>query len=142
MIRAITSFFTAVVSAYVVAVLLVGQFNIARVVEMGFDVSLNDRFSTAGADLLGMLGTYLPLIAIAFLIAFIFTRYALLRFIKQPVVLFTLAGFVAVIALHSIMHMMLGLSGIAPTRTLLGLLSQGLAGAIGGYVYSRMRKVK
>jgi hypothetical protein len=48
------------------------------------------------------------------------------------------AGFVALLAMHVIMKAVLGLSGIAPTRTILGLLAQGVAGGIGGYLFCRL----
>jgi hypothetical protein len=37
-----------------------------------------------------------------------------------------------------IMKLALGLSGIAPTRTIVGLLAQGLAGGAGGYLFCRL----
>jgi hypothetical protein len=42
---------------------------------------------------------------------------------------------VGMIAIHVIMKQVLGISGIAPTRTLLGLFAQGIAGALGGYSF-------
>ena len=45
------------------------------------------------------------------------------------------AGGVGLVALHLVMKAVLGLTGIAATRTVMGLLSQGLAGAIGGYLF-------
>jgi hypothetical protein len=137
--KRIIAYIFAVLSTYVLAVILVSQFNISNVQDMGFAVSFNQRLAAIAHDLVGMLGLYLPLLAIGLLIALSFTGLVLMRFIKQPQVLYPLAGFVGVVALHSILHMVLGLSGIAPTRTPTGLLSQGLAGAVGGYVYLRIR---
>lgn len=137
--KRIVAYIAAVLTTYIFGVVLVSQFNIANIQDMGFVVSLSERLSAVTHDLVGMLGLYLPLIAIAFLIAFLFTNFALLRFIKQPVLLYVLAGFVGIVAIHSILHALLGLSGIAPTRTTTGLLAQGLAGGVGGYVYIRMR---
>ena len=54
---------------------------------------------------------------------------------------YVLAGFVAMIAMIAmpvIMKLVLGLSGIAPTRTIVGLLAQGLAGGAGGYLFCRL----
>lgn len=138
----ILAFLASVASAYVVAVVLVSQFNIARVQGMGFEVGLGQRLSTVLHDLVGMTASYLPLIVIAFLIAFSFTGLALMRFIQTPKILYPIAGFVAIIAIHSILQMVFGISGVAPTRTTVGLLAQGLAGAIGGYVYWRFRFAK
>jgi hypothetical protein len=38
--------------------------------------------------------------------------------------------------------MVFGISGIAPTRTLIGLLAQGLAGGVGGYLFHRLSTQK
>lgn len=135
----ILAFLAAVVSAYVVAVVLVSQFNIDRVQGMGFEVALGQRLSTVMHDLIGMTASYLPLIAIGFLIAFSFTGLALMRFIRSPKILYPIAGFVAIVAIHSALQMVFGISGVAPTRTTMGLFTQGLAGAFGGYVYWRLR---
>ena len=132
----------SVIAAYLAAVVLVSQFNIARVVAMGFEVSFVQRIGAIGHDLVGMLGLYLPMIAISFLIAFAFTGLALLRFIDKPNLLYPLAGFTAIVAIHLILEMVIGLVGIAPTRTVLGLVCQGLAGALGGYCYARYRTTR
>jgi hypothetical protein len=48
---------------------------------------------------------------------------------------YVLAGAVGLFALHLIMKMVLGISGIAPTRTVIGLIAQALAGGVGGYLF-------
>ena len=91
-------------------------------------------------DLAGLSGTYLPLIAVALLIALL-TAAGLEKLLPgQRMVLCILAGAVGLIAIHLIMKAVLGLNGIAATRTLAGLLSQGLAGALGGYVFFAIRR--
>ena len=65
--------------------------------------------------------------------------YAIVR--KRPhlrLIGFTMAGFVALIAIHVIIKAVVGISGVAPTRTLLGLLCQGIAGGVGGYLFYRL----
>jgi len=138
--RKIVGYVAAVACTYVIGVILVSQFNITRITEMGFSVSAGQRVQAVAHDLVGMLGTYLPLISIALLIAFLFTSLGLLRFIKRPMVLFVLAGFVAIIALHTIMGAVFGVDAVAPVRSLVGLVAQGMAGAVGGYVYGYLRK--
>lgn len=138
MIKKLIAYLICVATTYLIGVALVSQFNLARISELGHQVGMNDRLQTVFHDWLGMLATYLPLIAIALLIALLFTGLLLTRFISRSPVLYVLAGFVALVALHQIMYVVLGLTGIAATRTLFGLLAQGLAGAIGGYVYYRL----
>lgn len=87
-----------------------------------------------------MTGLYLPMIIIALAIAFIFTSMLLLRFINGNGFLFALAGFVAIISIHLLLQLAFGLIAVAPTRTLFGLLTQGAAGAFGGWVYFHVNK--
>lgn len=141
MTRKLIAYLLAVVVAYLLGAVLISQFNIFNVVSMGFSVSTEQRVSAALHDVFGMLSTYLPLISVAFLIAFLFTSFVLLRFVKCSGLLFVLAGFTAIVALHLVMGVVLGLTGLAPTRTLIGLLAQGCAGAVGGYVYYVLVKV-
>lgn len=138
MTRRLIAILCAVITTYIVAVTLVSQLNIARIVKMGFPVSLGQRFIAAQHDLVSMLDIYLPVIVVALLIAFLFTSLLLLRFFNKPLVLFSLAGFMGLIAVHLILKAVFGVAGIAAARSIIGLLSQGLAGALGGYVYSRI----
>ena len=140
MTRKFIAYLLAVVATYLCGVVLISQFNISNVVDMGFPVPTGQRRSAAVHDILGMLGTYLPLISIAFLIAFLFTSLLLLRFIDSPTLLFMSAGFVGIVTLHLVMGAVFGITGVAPTRTLLGLIVQGGAGAVGGYVYILIAK--
>ena len=120
----------------------IGQGNLAGVAEMGLDVQFDDRINTLLHDLTHMTVIYLPLVTISSLIAFpvaarIFRRRPSLRLIG-----YVSAGFVALVAMHLIMKLVLGLTGVAPTRTLFGLLAQGVAGAFGGYLFHRLTQKK
>ena len=137
MTRKIIALSLAAISTYIAAVILVSQLNISQVIGLGFSVSLSERFAAVFRDLVGMLSLYLPLVSIALLIAFGFTSLLLMRFINKPATLFPLAGFAALIAIHLILNTVFGVAGIAPTRTIFGLLSQGVAGVLGGYIYYR-----
>lgn len=134
---AVLPYILALVTTYLIAVLGVSQFNASSVASLGVDVGVGDRLYTFSRDLVGMSGSYLPLIAIGFAIALPVARFALLPFIKKPLLLFPLAGFVAVLTIHLLLKMLLGISAIAPTATLIGLITQALAGAVGGYVFVR-----
>ena len=132
------SYLTAVISTYIVGVIFVSQGNIANVVAMGFQVTITQRLEAVVHDLTHMTGIYLPVIAVSMLIslpiAAMIIRYAPhLRSIG-----YILAGITALIAIHMIIKMVFGISGIAPTRTLIGLLAQGLAGGVGGYLFHRL----
>ena len=132
------SYLAAVISTYIVGVIFLSQGNIANVVAMGFQVTITERLDAVVHDLTHMTGIYLPVIAVSMLIslpvAAMIIRYAPhLRSIG-----YILAGITALIAIHMIIKMVFGISGIAPTRTLIGLLAQGVAGGVGGYLFHRL----
>lgn len=135
MLRMLKAFVPAVLLAYLLASVLVTQANLAAVQSMGLEVSAGVRLDTTFKDIVGMASSYLILILVSFTLALPMAAGLARLLPNQRALLLTLAGFVAIVALHLIMKAALGLSGIAPTRTLIGLLSQGLAGAAGGYCY-------
>jgi hypothetical protein len=109
---------------------------------MGLTVTFGDRVDTLLHDVTHMTAIYLPLVMVSSLIAFpvaarIFRLKPDLRLIG-----YVSAGFVGLIAMHVIMKTVLGLTGIAPTRTMLGLFAQGAAGAFGGYLFHTLTQKK
>ena len=133
--RILKAFFPAVALTYVLASVLFTQTILATVQSMGLDVSIGTRLHSTFADMIGLASSYLPLIAVAFALG-LPVAAGLNRWLPtQRALLYTLAGFVAIIAVHLIMKAVFGISGLAVTRTLTGLLGQGLAGAVGGYCF-------
>ena len=138
MVRVVKAFLPAVVVAYLLASILFTQTILATVQSFGLEVSFVQRLAATWHDIVGMASSYLLLLLVTFLIA-LPVAAGLTRILpSRRALLFTLAGFIAVVALHVIMKAVLGISGIAVTRTLAGLIGQGLAGALGGYVYQRL----
>jgi hypothetical protein len=77
----------------------------------------------------------MPLLAVALLLGFL-VALAIIRF--QPGWRrfgYPVAGFTAILVMHLLVQNTLGLHPIPVTRSSLGLLVQGLAGAVGGYVF-------
>ena len=138
MIKTTYSFVGAVLAAYILGAIFVSQGNIASVIALGFEVSGGQRIDAALHDILHMTDIYLPLVTVSLLLG-LPVAFAVIR--KKPhlrTLSYVLAGFVALIAMPVIMKLVLGLSGIAPTRTIVGLLAQGLAGGAGGYLFCRL----
>jgi len=93
------------------------------------------RFQAASHDVMNMTDIYLPLVLIGLVIA-LPVAALIIRFLPNlRLAGYTLAGFVAMIALHLILEMVVGVVGVAPTRFVGGLLLQGVAGAVGGLVF-------
>lgn len=133
--KVLAGFVAAVIATYVLGALFISQGNIAAVVSMGFDITLADRIDAAIHDITHMYDLYLPLVAIGLLIGFLVAAL-IIRFVPDlRLVGYLSAGFVGMITLHVIMKAVLGLTGIAPTREVFGLLAQGIAGAAGGLAY-------
>ena len=138
MIKTLGSYLLAVITAYLLGAILVSQGNIAAVVALGFDVSFSQRLDAAVHDMLSMTDIYLPLVAISLALG-LPVAYAIVRNRPQlRLIAYTLAGFTALIAIHVVIKAVVGLSGVAPTRTLVGLLCQGIAGGVGGYLFYRL----
>lgn len=142
MLRVLKAFFPAVILTYVVASILSTQIILGNLQGMGVDVSTMVRLGTTFHDLVGLTSSYLVLILVAFVLGMPVAAGLTKLMPSYRLTLFVLAGFVAIVALHLIMKAVLGLSGIAATRTMAGLLSQGLAGAAGGYLYYRLSRTR
>lgn len=142
MFRTSLSFLAAALTAYVFGAIFVSQSNIASVIELGFDVTVAQRLDAALHDVTHMTGIYLPLVTGAMLLGLPVARSITRNRHYLRTTGYVLAGFVAIVALHVIMKAVLGLSGVAATRSIFGLLAQGLAGAAGGYLFCRLTAKK
>lgn len=98
-----------------------------------------DRISWAAHDLFGMLLPYCVLTSIALFVAF-FIAGALARFTGFRVIVFGLAGAMALFVLFTITRMMLGSVGIFGARGPAGLAGQMVVGAVAGVLFARLSK--
>lgn len=133
--KLVMGYIAAVAVTYLLGSIFVSQGNIAAVISMGFEIEFSQRIEAMLHDATHMYDIYLPLIAIALIIA-LPVAALVIRFLPDlRLTGYVLAGFVALIALHLILKAVLGLSGIAPTREVTGLVLQGIAGAAGGLAF-------
>lgn len=135
MLRLVAAFLAALAATYLIGSVIATQFVLQEVVALGPAVPWSVRLDTTGRDLVGLAGSYLPLLAVALLLA-LPVAAGLARLVPAARLAWYLAaGFVAVLALHLIMKAVLGVIGIAATRSLAGLLAQGAAGMAGGALF-------
>ena len=134
-VKAMVGLAVAVLVTYLFGTIFVSQGNIGAVVQMGYEVSFAQRLNAMFHDMTHMHDLFLPLVAIGLLIALGVAALIIRFYPHLRLVGYVSAGFVSMIALHLILKAVLGLSGIAPTRELTGLIAQGLAGAAGGFVF-------
>ena len=134
-VRIIVSFFVAVIAAYILGAIFISQGNIASIIAMDFDITVAQRLDAAFHDVTHMTDIYLPVIAVSFLIAMPVATLIIKYVPNLRLIGYVLAGAAGLVAIHVIMKMLLGFSGIAPTRTIVGLLAQAIAGGVGGYLF-------
>lgn len=128
-------YLVAIITAYFLAVVTATQHIVASLGSMGVEVGFADRFAMTLADLTGMAGMFLPLIAFGFLVAFLATALLCRWLSRWRTLLYVLAGAAALAAIHLLLHLVLGLTPVAIARSAGGVLVQAMAGAAGGWVY-------
>lgn len=136
MARTLGGFFLAVIITYIAGAVFISQGNLAQVAALGLEVTMGIRIDAAVHDVSNMYGIYLPVVAVALLIALPVARLVIRFLPSARLIGYTLAGFVALLATHLIMAAVFnGIVGIAPARFIDGLLLQGIAGALGGLAF-------
>lgn len=132
-------YLASVLAAYVLAVIAASWHVAGRLAAMGVTLDGGERLAMTLRDLAGMAGMFVPIIAFGFLAAFLVA--ALLcrwpRTLRPAacLALYALAGFTALVCIHLVLHLALGLTPVAVARSVPGLIGQGLAGAVGGVLY-------
>jgi hypothetical protein len=110
MLKTLAAYAGAVTGTFLLGSILATQFILGNVADMGMDVSLGVRLQATLHDIGGLASTYLPLIAITFLIALLIATGLLKVFPSRPGLLYLLAGGLALVSLHLTMKAVLGLS--------------------------------
>ncbi len=96
-----------------------------------------DRISWAAHDLFGMIVPYCALTSIALLVAFLIAG-ALARLTGYRVIVFGLAGALALFVLFTVMKSVLGTVGVFGARGPVGLAAQMAVGAVAGVLFARL----
>jgi hypothetical protein len=102
-------------------------------------IPIIDRISWAGHDLVGMFLPYCGVTSIALLIAFAVAG-GLARFTGFRVIVYGLAGAVALFTVFTLMRRLLGTVGIFGARGAAGLAAQIAVGAMAGVLFARLTR--
>ncbi len=138
MLRILIAFLAAVVAAYLLAAAMSTQVILHQVADLGLPVSLRVRLDATFEDLLAMAQTYLPMVAGSLIVA-IPVSALVLKFVPLPRTLgYLIGGAAALWALHMILFAVFGIHALPATRSVAGMATQVLAGALGGYVYAKL----
>ncbi|MDZ4731604.1 MAG: hypothetical protein SH820_16870 [Xanthomonadales bacterium] len=130
----------AVLLTYSLATLFATLSVISHLLDMGIPLSLGERLRMSVKDQLGMTGLFLALIAVGMLIAMLVAGWLGRHHPQRRTILFVLAGAVAVLSIHLALNWSFDITLVAVARSPLGLLSQALAGAAGGYLFTRLKQ--
>ena len=115
-------YLAAVLLTYLLASVTATQSVVSSLAGMGVDVSFGDRLAMTARDIPGMAGMFLPIIAFALLIAFLVTALICRWLAQWRLLLYTLAGAVAVVAIHISLNLAFELTPVAIARSTGGLL--------------------
>ena len=139
--RKVISLTIGVLLAYVVGSVLGTQVVLNNVTSMGLNVTLAMRWSSSLSDVAGLMGSLLPLMAIALLPGWLILDWLGRRSTTHVAVgWYVLAGAAGIAILHPALTLAFGVDVFAPARTLPGLLGQALAGGLGGLVVVLSRR--
>ena len=141
MLKRILAFVAASLGGYTTAVLAYSQLNLSNLTDLGVAIGLGDRFATFAHDLVSMTSMYLPIMAAALLVAFLFATLVLRWVPHLRTIGYVLAGAVGMLALILFFKVLMGTNPIAVTRTVVGIVSQCLAGAVAGIIYVRLSSI-
>jgi len=136
-LRNVVGLISATLISSVVGSVFSTQSVISSLQSIDVNVPLATRFSMTVDDL-AILLSLVPLIAICFVVGFFVASVCVRHIGGNRTAWHIVAGAVALITTLLIMKAVLLITPIAGTRSLLGLLSFGLAGAIGGWVYAKI----
>ena len=136
--KTVSIYLAAFVSAVIVATVLASwfstQFVIAGLESVGFDIPLTTRLSMTVKDL-GILQTMLPVVGVAFLLAFLVSGLLASRLPGRRRNWFALGGASAIVVALLLIEYALGGMVVGGARTGFGLASQAVAGAAGGWLF-------
>ncbi|WP_116368104.1 hypothetical protein [Parahaliea mediterranea] len=140
MLRVLKAFFPALLLAYLLAVTLATASVMDNLRGMGVAVSTTVQLQSTWHDILGMASSYLPLLALAIVLAFAVAALVVRLAGGGRAFWYLLAGAVAVLVLHLALQLALQITVVAVARTAQGLAGQCLAGALGGWLFARLSR--
>lgn len=137
-VRQIVRFGVAVAAAAALGTLASTHFVLQGLGDIGVQIGFGARAAMHWEDLLGMGPLFAGIVAVGFAIAFPVAK-AVMRALPawQPVG-YPLAGAAALVVALLLMQGVLGIMPVAGARSVLGLAGQGVAGALGGFVFAAL----
>ena len=135
------AFLVAVLAASIVSSVFSSQFVVAGLNGVGVDVPFNIRIAMTFSDF-SILQTLLMVVAACLLIGFLIAALGFKLLGGNRQLWYVAAGGCALLTTLLLMESLLQLMPVAGARTTFGLITQAIAGMLGGYVYAVVSKPK
>ena len=74
--QSLKSYLLSISVAYVLGSIFATQFTLSNLSDFSFQISLSDRLFATGQDIISLAGSYLPLIALALFVSFVFASFS------------------------------------------------------------------
>lgn len=116
------------------------HFVLASLRDLNVQVPIGKRLLAYGHDLIGMAPTLAVVVAVGFAIAFPVAAAAGRFLPRSRPIAYPLAGAAAIVTALLLMNVVLGMMPLAGVRSTLGIVAQGVAGAVGGYVFGAVSR--
>ena len=139
--KRLMAFVVAWFATYLLAVTAATQSVLGFLESLGREVTLADRLAAIGHDIAGMVVPYGAIILVALLIGFGVVTLIVRRSASLRLAGYVIGGFAAVLAIHLGLRLAFDMNPVWATTTALGLMLQGLAGAVGGYLFVRINRL-
>jgi len=142
-IKRIGGWLAAALTTVILGITFQTQNVLARLGDIGADVSFGDRLSMTFYDIQHLGSLYIIFISIALAVAFLLGGLVY-RFAKfgRPIIYMVAGGVAILVMLFAMKAQFFDVHIIAGARDAFGLGLQMLAGAIGGLVFARITKVE
>lgn len=138
--RVFIAYAAAVLVTYGLALIAATQWMLGGSLQVGEEVTATRRLLTTGQELVSMLPSYGVIVAVAMALA-LSAAAAISHYLPRlRGVALVAAGFIGLMGVHFVAQQLIGDTPVAVAETTGGLLAQGLAGGIGGYLYYLMRR--
>ena len=135
--RLLLAWLGAAVAASIAASAVSSVFVQNALISIGATMDLKTRLSATLQDLF-ILQALVPLLAIAFLIAFVVASLSQRALGGSRMIWFCIAGAASFFTMLVIMILVFGMMPIAGARSLSGQISMSLCGAIGGWLFIKL----
>ena len=140
----ILRFILAWLAFVIVGIAICAQYVIAALNAMGGEVGFGLRLQITASDIIGMLPLYGTIFGTGLILglaaAAALVKYGAPIFYNQRYIVFSTAGFVAIMVTLISLKAAFDITAIAAARSWGGFLLQCLAGALGGYIYCAARE--